>query len=217
MTSVSLPKYSIGVGDRFAQQAKAQLSACILAAQEGVEVIPVWNKSNREHVIVGSEPSSARKAADEAVKSLGWDKPYFVDADHIGFETAERFLEPCDFFTIDVADRIGQAAARESVQDFLDRHAEFSGPLRIPGVEGSLPVDRDFVAVVVNEYLAAVQEAARIYRHIEERKGRGAFIAEISMDETESPQTPLELLIILAAIADNEIPIQTIAPKFTGR
>jgi hypothetical protein len=37
------------------------------------------------------------------------------------------------------------------------------------------------------------------------------------MDETDSPQTPPELLIILAAIADQKIPIQTIAPKFTGR
>src|SRR5258708_18578731 len=37
------------------------------------------------------------------------------------------------------------------------------------------------------------------------------------MDETDSPQTPPELLVILAAVADEGIPIQTIAPKFTGR
>src|SRR2546430_16215691 len=37
------------------------------------------------------------------------------------------------------------------------------------------------------------------------------------MDETDSPQTPPELLVILAAIADEGIPAQTIAPKFTGR
>jgi hypothetical protein len=37
------------------------------------------------------------------------------------------------------------------------------------------------------------------------------------MDETDSPQTPAELLIILAVIAQEGIPIQTIAPKFTGR
>ena len=37
------------------------------------------------------------------------------------------------------------------------------------------------------------------------------------MDETDSPQTPPELRVILAAIADEKIPIQTIAPKFTGR
>ena len=50
----------------------------------------------------------------------------------------------------------------------------------------------------------------------EKRCGR-AFITEVSMDETDAPQTPPELLVILAAIADERIPIQTIAPKFTGR
>ena len=37
------------------------------------------------------------------------------------------------------------------------------------------------------------------------------------MDETDSPQTPPELLVILAALADESVPLQTIAPKFTGR
>jgi hypothetical protein len=37
------------------------------------------------------------------------------------------------------------------------------------------------------------------------------------MDETDRAQTPAELLIILAAIADEKIPVQTIAPKFSGR
>mgnify|MGYP001496385027 CR=1 FL=1 len=32
-----------------------------------------------------------------------------------------------------------------------------------------------------------------------------------------SPQTPVELFFILAAVADQQIPAQTIAPKFTGR
>ena len=37
------------------------------------------------------------------------------------------------------------------------------------------------------------------------------------MDETDCPQTPPDLLVILAAIADQGIRLQTIAPKFTGR
>jgi tagaturonate epimerase len=37
------------------------------------------------------------------------------------------------------------------------------------------------------------------------------------MDETASPQTPPELLLILAMLADEGVPVQTIAPKFTGR
>ena len=62
-----------------------------------------------------------------------------------------------------------------------------------------------------------MQEAGPIYRHIAKAKGGGKFITEVSMDETDSPQTPPELLVILAAVADEGIPLQTIAPKFTGR
>ena len=63
---LELNKYSVGVGDRFAHQAKAQLQACVNALNHGIEVVPVWNKSNREHQIIGSEPTSVRQAADAA-------------------------------------------------------------------------------------------------------------------------------------------------------
>lgn len=214
---LSLPKYSIGVGDRFAHQAKPQLRACILAAERGVEIVPVWNKSNREHAIVGSEPSGTRKAADAAVQALGWHKPYFVDADHINLKTVERFLAPCDFFTIDVADLIGQPTQETAVERFVAAHSELIANGHIPGVPRSFQTSLDFLVQTANKYLAAVEEAGRIYRYIADHKGDGSFIPEVSMDETDSPQTPIELLIILAAISAERIPIQTIAPKFTGR
>ena len=214
---LKLPKFSVGVGDRFAHQAKAQLAACIMAADAGVEVVAVWNKSNREHMIIGSEPSQTRKAADAAVKELGWTKPYFLDADHINLKTVERFLEPCDFFTLDVADMIGKPADAKDVTAFVARHPELVGTVTIPHIEEPFQTDVAFVTGVANKFLAAVQDAGRIYRFLVEKKGAGRFVAEVSMDETDSPQTPVELLIILAAIADENIPIQTIAPKFTGR
>ena len=214
---LKLPRFSLGVGDRFAHQAKAQLAACVMAAEAGVEVVPVWNKSNREHMIIGSEPSQTRAAADAAVKALGWTKPYFLDADHINLKTVGRFLQPCDFFTIDVADLIGQPATDADVAAFVKRHPELVGEVAIPGIAEPFHTDKAFVAGVANKFLAAVQHAGMIYRMLLENKGSDRFVAEISMDETDSPQTPVELLIILAAIADEKIAIQTIAPKFTGR
>jgi hypothetical protein len=62
-----------------------------------------------------------------------------------------------------------------------------------------------------------VKEAGRVYRHVAGLKGADRFITEVSLDETDSPQTPPELLLILAALADEGVPTQTIAPKFTGR
>ncbi len=214
---LKLPKFSVGVGDRFAHQAKAQLAACIKAADAGIEVVPVWNKSNREHNIIGSEPSKTREQADLAVKELGWKSPYFLDADHINLKTVDRFIEPCDFFTLDVADEIGKAAKPEDVDAFVARHPELVGEVVIPHIAEPFKTDAAFVRGVANKFLAAVQDAGKIYRYLVEKKGEGKFVPEVSMDETDFPQTPVELLIILAAIADEKIPIQTIAPKFTGR
>src|SRR5437016_786223 len=211
-----LGKYSIGMGDRFAHQARAQLRACIKAAEQGLEVIPVWNKSNREHMTIGSEPADVRSAAAAAVRELKWKKPYHVDADHIRLETVDRFIPHSDFFTIDVADFIGRPAGDSEVKSFLDRHGELVGRMEIAGIEEPPEISRADVARIIGQYLRAVQEAGRIYRHIEKTKGAG-FITEISMDETDRPQTPPELLVILAAIADEAVPVQTVAPKFTGR
>jgi hypothetical protein len=212
-----LERLSLGVGDRFGHEAKAQLRACMMAARAGVAVIPVWNKSDREHGIVGSEPSSVRVAADRAVRELGWARPYHVDADHITLRTVDRFLPASDFYTLDVASAIGQPIAPAHLDAFLSRHAELAGHVPVPGIDGGIRISPGSLQDTARRYLCAVREAGRIYRHIEESRGAGGFISEISMDETDVPQTPAELLVILAAIADEGIPIQTIAPKFTGR
>lgn len=214
---LTLEKYSIGVGDRFAHQAKAQLRACQLVAADGVDVVPVWNKSKREHTLIGSDPSSVRAAAQAAVASLGWKSGWHVDADHIRLETVDRFLAYADFFTIDVADSIGQPVPPEVVGAFVNRHPELIGPLDIPKIERVIGTTRAEIERVAAKFLLAVRDAARIYRHIAEKKGENNFIAEVSMDETDSPQTPAELLVILAALADEKVRLQTIAPKFTGR
>ena len=215
--TLTLEKYSLGAGDRFARQAPAQLRACLAAAEKGVEVIPVWNKSNREHVIIGSEPAGTRAAADAAVKALGWTRPYHVDADHIGLGTVDRFVPYADFYTIDVADWIGKPAPAEAIAAFTARHSELVGKLAIPGVEKPFDITAAQVQGMAEKYLLAVQEAGKVYRHVAGLKAEGKFITEVSLDETDSAQTPPELLVILAALSDEGIPVQTVAPKFTGR
>src|SRR3954452_2348368 len=214
---MKLPKYSMGIGDRFAHQGKAQLAAFVKAKAQGVDVAPVWNKSNREHNIVHSEPDSVRAEADDAVKALGWKGAYFVDADHIGLKTVDRFLSPSDFFTIDVADFIGKTAEEAAIREFVDSQKDSIGSLRIPDIDGALDVTAGRVESIAQKYLYAVQEAGKVYRYIAQAKGGEEFVAEVSMDETDAPQTPVELLFILAAMGREKIPLQTIAPKFTGR
>ena len=212
-----LGKYSFGIGDRFGRQGRAQLAALIEASKQGLDVTPVWNKSNREHSIIGTKPADVRREADDAVTSCDWKGSYFVDADHIGLGNVDTFIDASNFFTLDVADFIGKPATQEDIAVFVQNHAALLGSHRIEGMDAPIVIDQSRLESIVSKYLVAVRQAGMIYRHIEAAKGAGRFITEVSMDETDQPQTPIEMLVILAAIADEGIPAQTIAPKFSGR
>src|SRR6185295_1544556 len=151
---LNLARLSFGVGDRFGQQARAQLRAFHLLAQQGIEVIPVWNKSNREHTFIGSEPQSVFDAAQAAVTALDWKKEWHVDADHIRLETVDRFIPCSDFFTIDVADSIGKPAPGADVAAFIEQHAELRRELKIDGVSTPVKLAADDLTRIVNKYLA---------------------------------------------------------------
>ena len=215
--SKTIEKFTFGVGDRFAHQAGAQLEAFVNAKQAGVPVYPVWNKSNREHLIVGSEPASLREAAESAIKDRNWDAPWYIDADHINLDTVDGYLDCSDFFTLDVADWIGEAASDDEVASFVNAHPELVGEIKIPHIDEPFVTSKESIENIAAKYLRAVAQAGEIYRKIETAKGIGNFITEVSMDETDSPQTPPELLVILVALSDQGVPAQTIAPKFTGR
>lgn len=214
---MKLEKFSFGVGDRFCHQGKAQLSAIIEAKSRGIDIVPVWNKSNREHGIIGTTPADTRTEADAAAKAMKWQGSYHVDADHINLSNVEGFVQYSDFFTLDVAEAIGKACTTSSLDRFVKFCEKYTGKLSIPQISHTFDVTKDTIRAIGTQYLYAVEEAARIYRHLADVKGRDAFITEVSMDETNAPQTPLEMFFILAALAMEEVPAQTIAPKFTGR
>lgn len=212
-----LPRFTLGTGDRFTQEGEAQLSAVQAAARQGLDISPVWNKSNREHTIVGTQPQSLRDEADAAVRALGWTGAYFVDADHINLTTVDGFIACSDFFTLDVADYTGKASTPEARAAFLIKHASLIGSHTLPLLDEPVSITKDDMERTADKFLWAMQEAGRIYRHIASKKDPASFAVEVSVDETDTPQTPGELLLILAMIADEGIPAQTIAPKFTGR
>ena len=215
---MKLGKYSIGIGDRFSHQGEAQLSAIIKAKNElGIEISPVWNKSNREHTYVHTVPEDTRKEADAAVKALGFKGTYFVDADHINLNNVDKFLSSSDFFTLDVADYIGKAATDAEIAKFVADHKKFVGSMTITGISHPFEITADYIEKWARKFLFATIEASKIYQHIAAKKGVGNFITEVSMDEVDEPQKPLDMLFILKSLADLKVPAQTIAPKFTGR
>jgi len=215
---MKLGKYSLGMGDRFRRQGVAQLRAVRAAEAAGVHVSPVWNKSNREHAILGTTPASVREEADAATSALGWTAPYFVDADHIGLATVDRFLTASDFFTLDVADFLDKAPSDGTQAAFFTALAPMlaRGKMTVPGLDAPLLLDEGTVAAFARRYLGAVSEAGKIYRHVAGQKGAGTFVTEVSVDEALTPQNPAELFLLLAALSFEGVPADTVAPKFSG-
>ncbi|MDX1619266.1 MAG: tagaturonate epimerase family protein [Balneolaceae bacterium] len=212
-----LSKYSFGIGDRFARQGRAQLDAILEARKEGVLITPVWNKSFREHHIIGSSPKETREEADRAVKEAEWDQAYFVDADHIGMSNVDHFLDFSDYFTIDVADHIGSPVQDEDVERFVRENEELTGTLHIEGFSQPSVIKPDEIRESAAKFLAAVAEVEKVYRYILKHKKRYKIAIEISMDEVEQPQSPSELLLILKMLADRDVHPNTIAVKFCGQ
>jgi len=210
--------YSVGMGDRFGHEAEAQLKAVIkMRKEKGIALTPVWNKSNREHSLIGSSPEDTRKAVDTAVKKMNWNEAYFVDADHITLSTVPRFLEACDFFTIDVADFIGKQSSSRETEYMMKELSPLSGYVLVNGIEEPFLLNTAMLRQGVEKFLEAVNQAAAIYQTIKNHKKDQPFITEISMDETTEPLSPVEMLILLKMLAVKKIPAHTIAPRFPGK
>ena len=213
-----LLKYSFGIGDRFARQGRHQLRAFTEAEKSGVIITPVWNKSHREHTTVGSAPKEVMAEAIAATEGLGWQHSYLVDADHINLDTVKEFIPHSNFFTLDVGKYIGKKAEESEIRKFVVHvRTNFLDGLNIIGVSEEFDLSLKSVKEVANKFLYSIQKATEIYSFIRKSKGNDDFCIEISMDEVESPQSRVELLLILKMISYYGIPIDTLAPKFEGR
>ena len=162
---MKIRKNTLGMGDRFAHQGRAQLQAIVNARAAGLDLHPVWNKSNREHAIVESKPNDLRAEADAATRALGWTEEYYVDADHIGLKTVDAFIDASDFYTLDVADFTGKPAAADEVEKFVADHHRYLGSLSIPGLAEPFVISEEIMRSAARKFLLASQEASRIYRH----------------------------------------------------
>lgn len=89
---------------------------------------------------------------------------YYVDADHIGLDNVDLFMNSSDFFTLDVADFIGKPSTDENIADFVAKNSKYIGTLTIPGIEETFEVTEELIVGYAEKYLFAIDEAAKIYK-----------------------------------------------------
>lgn len=213
---MTIARYSVGTGDRFGREGVAQVAAFEKIRADGVDVDIVWNKSNREHTIIGTSPADQRAAAAAAIDATGWQRQFFVDADHVGLANVDWFIPYCNFFTIDVTNCIGKASTEQSRAAFVERNQHLLGVHEVPGASAPIEVTEAGLTKLADRYLFALEESARIYQHVKTEGGKLDHV-EVAMDESPETQSPADLLVILSEIAYMEIPADTVAIKFSGR
>ena len=211
---MTIGRYSLGAGDRFGKEGIAQVAAFERIKQDGVDVDIVWNKSNREHTITGTSPADQRRNADEAVKATGWTGQYFVDADHRAGQP-DWFIAHCDFFTIDVTDCIGRPTTPEATQEFWPRPSSCAATWRSPDWTTRSRSPTRCCRPSPTGTCSASRRPAHLRPHQGQRRkpaARRGLDGRVARTAGSA-----ELLVILFAIAEANIPIDTVAVKFVGR
>ncbi len=224
-------KLSVGFGDRLGLATPGHLRA----ARKAANVAPILaQQSIRENDRTGRSPQQVMDDAMWGVFQEGWREPWGADADHLK-TTAD--VDVCvaagyTLFTVDPGDDVdneGHTAPAEvleakvhalpwtelhdSPEQLRERYlgTEF-------GVEDwTLAFDQVSLARAAAKYGGALARAARLYRHLATAlKGR-SFEFEVSVDETETPTSPLEHYFIARELGRLGVQWVSLAPRYVGR
>lgn len=222
---------SFGFGDRLGLATPGHLAA----VRSHPDFAPIFaQQSIREMTRTQRTPEEVMACARRALDVAGYAGDWGADGDHL--KTAEDVQRVARagfcFFTIDpsahvnnAADGLGEAELRgeagrleaaglwagfEWRSAYLGREFEPQGstPLRF-GEEALLR------AIV--KYGRAVAHAAEMGQAIREAAGPAGFEIEVSVDETDSPTSPLEHLFFALELRRRGVPnVVSLAPRFIG-
>jgi hypothetical protein len=210
---------SFGFGDRL-----GLATAGHIAAVRGTKFAPVFaQQSVRENARTGRTPRQVLDDARRAVEAAGWEAPWGADADHLKtLEDIPPFVEAgYTFFTVDPGEYVDNAADTDP-PDLLERKAAgldwealSASYLRPNGEQAWGRFEAASLQRAAVKYGRAIRHAAEMYRRISQM--RDEFDFEVSVDETDSPTTPLEHFFIAGELTRLGVRFTSLAPRFIGR
>ena len=219
---------SFGFGDRLGLATPGHI-----AAVRDTRFAPIFaQQSVRENARTGRTPQQVMEDAKRAVDAAKWDAPWGADADHLKtVDDLPSFVEAgYTFFTVDPGEHVDNAADTDSV-DVLKKKVSGLEWDELPALYlhdhgehawGSFE-DESLLRAVV-KYGKAIKHAFTMFKRLSdlsprplgERQGEG-FDFEVSVDETDSPTTPLEHFFIANELTRLGVRFTSLAPRFIGR
>jgi hypothetical protein len=218
LTTLSLTP-SFGFGDRLGLATPGHI-----AALRGTKFAPIFaQQSVRENSRTGRTPQQVVDDAKRAVDAVKWDAPWGADADHLKtLEDLPSFVNAgYTFFTVDPGEHVDNAADTDSSAVLKKKAAKFNwaelSALYLNQKAGQAwgQFETESLQRAVVKYGGAIQHAASMFGRLSELKD--AFDFEVSVDETDSPTTPLEHYFIASELARMGVRFTSLAPRFIGR
>ena len=210
---------SFGFGDRLGLATPGHI-----AALKGTNFAPIFaQQSVRENARTGRTPQQVLDDAQRAVEAAHWDAPWGADADHL---KSPDDLPPFvaagyTFYTVDPGEYVDNAADADPLPVLQQKAKELNwdelSTLYLNGkckaVFGTFNPETLLRAAV--KYGRAVRHTVGMYRRLSLMKDEFDF--EISVDETDSPTTPLEHFFIASELTRLGVRFTSLAPRFIGR
>lgn len=227
---------SVGCGDRLGLATPGHIRAVRRAWARGSRqriLIPMLaQQSVRENVRTGRTPQEVLDDAMWGVFQEGWRELWGADADHlktthdIDLAVAAGYT----FFTIDPGAHVDneaqtasqtvleakvralpwdelEASPEDLYRRYLDRPFE---------VEGSVfEFESEGVARAAAKYGRAIAHTVQMYRHLAAKTE--VFELEVSVDETDTPTSPLEHLFFANELMRLGVRWVSLAPRYIGR
>lgn len=226
---------SAGFGDRLGLATPGHVRALQRVQDElpGSMILPIFaQQSIREMVRTNRTPEDVMKDATWGAFQAGWRGPVGADADHL--KTAAD-VDACvaagySFYTFDPGAHVDgemDCATPEAVRRKLEalpwRELE-SSPAdlqrryvgrRVALEDRELHLDEAGVLRAAAKYGAAIAHVVALYRRL---AGKGiAFDLEVSVDETETPTSPVEHYYVAGELKRLGVSWVSLAPRYVGR
>jgi hypothetical protein len=218
LTPLSLAP-SFGFGDRLGLATPGHI-----AALRETTFAPVFaQQSVRENTRTGRTPQQVMDDAKRAVDAAGWDLPWGADADHLKtVEDIHPFVDAgYTFFTVDPGEYVDNSADADSLDVLKQKvkrinwEEETARYLNQNGEQAWGQFDEESLMRAVVKYGKAIDHVVTMFNRLSQMKD--VFDFEVSVDETDSPTTPIEHYFIASELTRLDVRFTSLAPRFIGR
>lgn len=221
-------KKSFGFGDRIGLATPGHIDAL-----KGHNFAPIFaQQSIREMTRTERTPEEVMKAATDAIVAEKWEGLWGADADHLKTEedVASTAAAGFTFFTIDPSEFVNNDADHLSMDQLEKEIAEIVQEGALPSdwkdsylnqdfkvsEEHTLQFDPESLNRAAVKYGRAIRHCTTIAGAIHLHGSARGYEIEVSVDETDSPTSPLEHLFFGLELKKRDVKVVSLAPRFIG-